>query len=380
MNLSQHWFISVGELSGDLLATHLVRDLKNQRSQIRFSGILGPNLLAEGVEEVGSIDELNVMGLVEVLQKVAGIRKLKNRILEHIDRNHIKIAILVDCAGFHLPLAEELKLRGIKVIQLVAPKLWAWGEQRVSSLKKNIDLLLATFPFEEDFFKSRGVNCHYVGCPIVDRVEEKARKTKRELGFSEKKTLIAILPGSRKQELERLLGIMIAIGKKVQFRLSNVEFVIPIAKSLRDDASRNWISSFQSDGFHFVEEDSIDCMKASDAAIVASGTATLECALAMTPLIVLYAVNPLSYYFMKRKVRVSWISLVNILQNKLVVKEYIQNIPIDIAANELIEIINKPERRQHILNEFHKMKQDLIHKKIHPAVHYIQQFIDQVHS
>lgn len=379
MNPSQHWFISVGELSGDLLATHLVRDLKQEIPQIKFSGILGPNLLGEGVEELGSIDELNVMGLVEVLKKLAAIRQLKNRILEHIDRNQIKVAILVDCAGFHLPLAEELKLRGVKVIQLVAPKLWAWGEERVNSLKKNIDLLLATFPFEEDFFQNRGMPCHYVGCPIVDRVEN-GQVAKLNLGFSKDKKLVAILPGSRKQELERLLGTMIAVAKKLQTRINHVEFVIPIAKSLRDDATRKWLSSFQTKGFHFLEEDSIEIMKASDAAIVASGTATLECALAMTPLIVLYAVSPLSYPLMKRKIRVSWISLVNILLNKLVVKEFIQNIPIDLAADELFELLTKPTKRQGMLDEFKKMKEDLIQKKTHSAGYYITQFINQVRT
>jgi lipid-A-disaccharide synthase len=353
-----HWLISAGDLSGDILGADLICSLKEITPHLQFSGITGPALSAEGVRSIASFDELNVMGIMEVVKKLASICMLKRKILEYVDRHNIKVAILIDSAGFHLKLAEELKIRGVYVIQYVAPKLWAWGENRIANLKQNVDLLLATFPFEETFFQERGLECHYIGCPIAKRTEN-MRATKKDLGFHSEQILFAFLPGSRAQEVSRLLGPMLSIAKKIKAILPQAEFIIPIASSLRDSRNRKLFSIYKEDSVHFLVWDSLEVMAASDVALVASGTATLECALINTPLAVIYSMNPLTHWLARKKIRVQWASLVNILRSKLVVQEFIQDFDHLELAEELISLVIEGQKRESMLAEFSILRDDL---------------------
>jgi len=366
-----HWLISVGELSGDLLGADLVRALKKEYPLIKFSGITGPALASEGVCSIANIDELNVMGVAEVLKKLASISILKNSILEYVDRYQIRVAILVDSAGFHLKLAEELKMRGVFVIQYVAPKLWAWGEGRMPQLRENVDLLLATFPFEESFFKKNGINCHYVGCPIVNRTDA----VQKHQNTSDR-PLFALLPGSRFQEVNRLLRPMLSIAKQLKQILPHAEFVVPIAGSLQDEKHRKWFASHKEEGVRFVEQNSLEVMASADAALVASGTATLECALVKTPLAVIYSMNPLSYYIAKKNVRVKWASLVNILRSKLVVQEFIQDFDHLTVAKELASLVTDTSKRSSMLAEFDQLHKDLKSPAASNAVAYIHSALE----
>lgn len=358
MKTNGHWLISVGELSGDLLGSELIRDLKEHFPHLRFSGIVGPNLMREGVYSIAKMDELNVMGLTELFQKISDISRLKRSILEHVDRMQIKVAILVDFAGFHLQLAEELKMRGVYVIQYVAPKLWAWGEHRVERLKKSTDLVLATFPFEEAYFRNRGVNCYYIGCPIAKRTEN-IFPMKSKFGIKEEQTLFALLPGSRVQELSRLLRPMLSIAKKVKAILPSAQFIIPVASSLQDPKLRKFFSIPHESYIHFVEGKSLELMAAADAALVASGTATLECALVNTPLAVIYSMNPITYFFAKRNVKIPWASLVNILRRKFVVREFIQDFDEKEVAMELASFVLDAQKKKSVLAEFAILQEDL---------------------
>ncbi len=370
MKRSNHWLISVGELSGDLLGADLVHELKAAAPDLKFSGIVGPSLIAEGVNAVASINELNVMGVSEVLKKLASISMLKRRILEYVDRNEIKVAILVDFAGFHLQLAEELKLRGVYVIQYVAPKLWAWGRHRISKLRENVDLLLATFPFEEEYFRKEGINCHYIKCPIAIRTES-IQANKKDLGFDDNKVVFAFLPGSRIQEVHRLVPPMLSIAKKVKKLLPEAEFIIPIASSLRNSKSRKMMLQHKQESVYFVERNSLEVMSAADAALVASGTATLECALLMTPLAVIYSMNPFSYFLAKKKVQIPWASLVNILKSKFLVREYLQHFDESKVAEELVSLARNEEKRASMLKEFAELRRDLIELKSTSAITHI---------
>ncbi len=358
MSADAHWFISVGELSGDLLGANLVRELKSQDSTLRLSGIVGPSLVAEGVHAVAQIDELNVMGAIEVLSKLASIKMLKNRILNYIDRHQIRVAILVDFADFHMRLAEELKMREIKVIQYVAPKLWAWREHRIEKLRQNTDLLLATFPFEKKFFEDRGLRCEYVGCPIAQRTES-IKTSKMDLGFAAETPLIALLPGSRIQELKRILPPMLAIADVLHQKIPSTRFIVPIAASLQNDSSASWFASLEKEYLRFSKQPSLEIMHAADIALVASGTATLECALLNTPLAVIYAMSPLSFYIAKRNVKVSWASLVNILRKKSVVREFLQTFTTDEVAEELYSLYESSTKKDEMLEDFRRLREDL---------------------
>ena len=183
MKRGRECFISVGEHSGDLLASDLVLSLKDRFSKISFFGMTGDALQSAGVESIGSIDELSVMGFVEVLKKLPDLLALEKRILAAVDRRQPEFAILVDFPGFHFRLAEQLKLRGVKVIQYVAPKVWAWGEGRVAKLRKDFDLVLGIFPFEAGYFAEKGVNFRYIGSPHKDRMNKVIVK-REDLGLA----------------------------------------------------------------------------------------------------------------------------------------------------------------------------------------------------
>ena len=224
-------FISVGEFSGDLLAAQLVKELRSQIPQIKFSGIAGKEMAKEGVEQIVSMDVLNVMGLFDVLQKAAEIKIVEKRILAYLDRINPKVAILVDYPGFHFRLAEQLKMRGIKVVQYIAPKLWAWGASRVVKLRKDFDLVMGIFPFEAEFFRSRGVQFEFVGCPHLKRLE-KIPYSHKELGLRADSPVVAMLPGSRESEVRRILPIMLTLKKNLANSKPNIQFCIPVAANL----------------------------------------------------------------------------------------------------------------------------------------------------
>lgn len=376
MSLTGHWLISAGELSGDILAADLVKDLKKAHPSLHFSGITGPHLRSEGVVSLASIEDLNMMGLAEIFKRLPYIVELKREILGFVDRNQIRVVILVDFAGFHLKLAEELKMRGVYVIQYVAPKLWAWGERRVDKLRQCVDLVLATFPFEEEYFRSRNVNCYYIGCPITKRIQT-ISKDKNTLGFQSKK-LVALLPGSRRQEVERLLPHLFSIARKIHEYAPEIEFLIPIAESLKNKAH---LFPFQKEDYlHYVVGKSLEVMAISDAAVVGSGTATLECALVETPLTVIYSMNPMTYAIAKRKVRVLWASLVNILSSKLVVKEFLQNIDHTAVAQEIVDLVENEARRSEMLESFIQLKESLEKVTDISAVERIEQALKKIYG
>ncbi len=330
-------FISVGEYSGDLLASEMVSQLKDSSMDIEFYGVVGPCLSAQGVKKVCSIDDMSVIGLFDILYSLGKFKHLQDLILEVCVREKITIAVLVDFPGFHFILAERLKLLGIKVVQYIAPKLWAWGQSRASLLRENFDLVMGIFPFEETFFKNLGVPYVYVGCPHVKRMR-RIQISKKDLGFKEDQEIISVLPGSRKKEVERIQPKLKIIMTELAKENPRLLFVIPIPPSLNFNEYKNYFethfnTSSLKGRFCVVEGQSLEIMSVSKAGIITSGTATLECGLLKTPLIVLYKTDPMTYDLAKKKVKLKWISLVNILLDKAVVPEFIQ----DFNENEVVQ-------------------------------------------
>ena len=352
-------FISVGEFSGDLLAAQLVTELRSYIPQIRFSGIAGKEMLKAGVEQLVSMDVLNVMGLFDVLKKAAEIKLVEKRILAHLDRLQPQLAILVDYPGFHFRLAEQLKMRGIKVVQYIAPKLWAWGASRVVKLRRDFDLVMGIFPFEAEFFRSRGVNFEFVGCPHLRRLAA-VPASYEELDLSEKAPIVAMLPGSRESELRRILPIMLRLKQSLASHNPNIQFCVPVAANLSYEKVLKSLSNEEKQGIKFVRKRSLELMKVADLALVASGTATWECALLEKTMVVLYKMDSLSYFLAKRKVKTKWVSLVNIIMNREVVPEYIQIFDVVNVLNVLIELLDKKSDRHALMkNQFKLLKDEL---------------------
>ena len=361
---SKNYLISAGEFSGDLLAADLVQALRSAAPDFLPFGIVGETMLSVGVTPLASISELSVMGILEVAKRIADIRMLEQRVLAWVDRANPQFAILVDFPGFHFRLADQLKLRGIPVYQYVAPKVWAWGKKRVHQLRENFVAVLGILPFEEEFFLQHGVRYAYVGSPHYDRIRT-LKATPEDIGFKTGQKIIGFLPGSRLSELKAILPVMIEIRKHITAKEPDTICLIPLASGLQwddvapivgqegvvVDPTKGWKAA----GFHWITGQSLEVMKVAQSAVVASGTATLECALVGTPMAVVYVMNEISFALAKRAVDLKWVSLVNLLMNQEVVKEYLQHIDALVVADDVLELSADSAARRQMLGHFEQL-------------------------
>ena len=355
--MKKYCFISAGEFSGDLLGAELISELKKIDGNLEFVGICGAAMEIAGALPLVKQEAVTVLGVVEIFRRLPALYEAEQKILAWIDRFQPCMAILIDFPGFHFILAEKLRLRGIPVFQYVAPKLWAWGAQRAALLRQNVTLTLGIFPFETAFFQKHQVPFVYVGSPILDRVQNSSLQ-KNNLGYSEKDIVVAVLLGSRKEEIEQLAFICKEIIEKIEHEEPNSRFIVVVSQNL----SLNWVKNkltLCENNVQFLQGKSLEVMAISDVAIVCSGTATLECALLGTPLCVLYRMHALSFQLAKRKVKIPWISLVNILAQRELVKEFIQDIDADSVVIEILDLIRNSKRRAEIKNEFLQLKASL---------------------
>ncbi len=352
----QKLLICAGEHSGDLIAAELVLAFKHTNPDLQIAGVVGDAMRKAGVKEFLGIESLSVMGFSEVLKRIGEFRILEARLLEQIDRFQPQVAVLVDFPGFHMRLAEQLKLRGIRVIQYVAPKLWAWGEKRIGALKNNFDMVLGILPFEESYFQSRGVNYKYVGSPHVDRVNRISIR-KEDLGFSSSAKLCSLLPGSRSSELEYILPLLIDIKKRLNDKIADLKFVMPLAPNMPPEALRavcedigigSLLTLSPADknacigslaDIQIYQGMSLELMGISDAAVIASGTATLESALIGLPTIVVYRMSAGSFDFAQNVVKCKYVSLVNLILGKEAVPEFLQHVDAGEVANLMQDLL-----------------------------------------
>lgn len=342
-------------------------------------GIAGAAMTKAKVSPIASIAELSVMGVGEVLAKIGQLRMLESRILAYVDRMHPSFAVLIDNPGFNLRLAEQLTMRRIPVFQYVAPKLWAWGANRVEKLQRDVDTVLGILPFEEEFFRTRGVNYQYVGSPLKDRIS-KVVVRRDSFGVAAHKKILACLPGSRNSEILLNLPTILRLHQTLKAQLPDALFVIPVAPNipmpLVADVVRSYmgqelnlapvksggdiqVESWQLENIRFVRGMSLEIMAIADAAVVASGTATLECALLGTPMVVVYTMSSLSYEIARRMVHLPYVSLVNLIAGRRVVAEFIQEFSIHDVAASVSSLLTNSERNQEMRFLFEDIRNKL---------------------
>lgn len=349
------YYIIAGEASGDLHGSNLMKSLKQQDSHAEFRFWGGDLMKAQGGVLVKHYRDLAFMGFLEV---VMNLRTILNNIAfckEDIKKNRPDILILIDYPGFNLRIARFAKELGIKVIYYISPQLWAWKEGRVEIIKKYVDEMMVILPFEEDFYRKHGVHSHFVGHPLLDAISDLKEinidQFKTENGLNEKE-IIALLPGSRKQEVEKMLEMMLSV--RPYFK--NYQFVIAGAPSLPKEFYQRYVD----DNVHFVSNMTYDLLRCSKAALVTSGTATLETALLNIPEVVCYRGSKISYAIAKRLVKnINYISLVNLIMDREVVKELIQN---DLNTKNLVDELNKileGEKRNQVLNDYALLREML---------------------
>lgn len=340
------FYIITGEESGDLHASNLVKELKQERRNLRFRGFGGGYLRSAGVDIALDIKNTSFMGFIEVIENLSTIQKnirfCKKDILEYKPA----IIILVDYAGFNLRIARFAKKHAIKVIYYIPPKIWAWNSRRIKVLQKYVDKILAIFPFEEDIYKKNQMDVSYVGNPLLDEIQ----KHNHKLEYSTQKKIIALLPGSREQEIKYILPQML----KIIDRFSDYQFVLAATDSFTKDFYHSFI------GNHPVEvvfNHTYSLLSNSYAALVTSGTATLETALFKVPQIVCYKTNIITYLLAKSFIKTKFISLVNILMNKLVIKELIQgDLNVKNLEYELKQVLEENSRKD-ILDSYNQLEQ-----------------------
>ena len=330
------YYIVTGESSGDMHAANLVSEIKKIDSTSIFKAWGGDRLIQQKVSLVKHINTTSFMGIWNVLKNFGSIRS--NLIFCKHDILDFKpdALILVDYPGFNLKIAEFAKRNGVKVFYYISPKIWAWYSSRVLKIKNFVDHLLVIFPFEVDFYKKYGIDAVYVGNPLLDEISKKDYS----LSFQSSKPIIALLPGSRKQEIEAVLPKMLMIIDD----FPSYQFVIAANNIFSEDYYQSFMKG-KNVGFVFNE--TYGLLKIARAALVTSGTATLETALFKVPQVVCYSTNWLTYIIARRLINIKYISLVNIILNKRVVPELIQtslnkqnlNMELNIVLNTKEDII-----------------------------------------
>jgi lipid-A-disaccharide synthase len=317
--------IVAGEPSGDQHAAGLVAALKQRDPSLTFFGMGGEKLIREGLDAVHHIRELSVMGIVEVLPKIPHIFKMLASLEAQAAARKPVCAVLVDVPDFNFRLARRLKRLGIPVVWYISPTVWAWRERRTELLKSLVDRLLCILPFEEKFLRDRGVNATYIGNPVLEQVPDAGppEPFRRELGLDEHREVLAVLPGSRRSEITRILPTLVQAAKQLGAQRPGLQVVVPIAPGL-DRAQVT--TPFERAGViaAFVDGRAPVCVGASTLALVASGTATLEAGLMRRPLVAMYRLNALSYLVGRAMVKLDHFCLVNLLADERVVPELLQ--------------------------------------------------------
>jgi lipid-A-disaccharide synthase len=348
------YYIIAGEASGDLHGSNLIKELQKLDDVATFRCWGGDKMQEAGAVLVKHYHDLAFMGFAEVLMNLRTIFRNLKFCKEDILQYQPDALILIDYPGFNLRIAQWAKQEGLKVIYYISPQVWAWKENRVRSMKKCIDKMLVILPFERDFYKNKwNWEVEYVGHPLVEVVERSRESGVRSREFSDR-PIIALLPGSRKQEILKKLPVMLEVSKS----FPAYQFIVAKAPGLEEQFYDELLKPYSN--VSYVTDKTYDLLRQSKAALVTSGTATLETALFGVPEVVCYKGSWLSYQIGSRLVKVKYISLVNLIMDKLVVKELIQdNLTVKNLENELAALLSNETKKKELHDNYTVLKQML---------------------
>jgi lipid-A-disaccharide synthase len=358
------YYIIAGEASGDLHGSNLIKELQklDTNASVRCWG--GNKMQETGATVVKHYKELAFMGFVEVIKNLRTIFRNIDFCKKDILNNQPDVLILIDYPGFNLRIAKWAKKQGLTIIYYISPQVWAWKENRVKLIKKCVDKMLVILPFEKEFYKKWNYEVEYVGHPLVEVVGNEELKMKNEglknahdglwaINYKPHATnLIALLPGSRKQEILKKLPIMLEVAQY----FPEHQFVVAKAPGLEENFYDTLLAPYQN--VSAAQNKTYEILSVAKAALVTSGTATLETALFGVPQVVCYKGNAVSYQIAKRLIKIKYISLVNLIMNKEVVKELIQqNLTAENIKKELNQILNNNTKQQQIKSDYAILKE-----------------------
>ncbi|HSD00368.1 MAG TPA: lipid-A-disaccharide synthase [Casimicrobiaceae bacterium] len=321
--------IVAGEASGDALAAALIQAVRRLRPGVRFAGIAGPKMEAAGCEVWASTEELAVRGFVEVLSHLPRLIRLRRRIARRLLHQRIPLFVGVDSPDFNLGLARWLKRNGLRTVQFVSPSVWAWRRERLQSIGRAVDRMLALFPFEPPLYDAAGIAVTYVGHPLAEQAAgPSTRKSAREtLRQSPATPLFALLPGSRLSEIEMHARLVLDTAARILEGRPDSRFIVPLVSRTTRDAfvEEQHRSGHDALPLTVLYGHAGDALRAADVALVASGTATLQAALARCPHVIFYRVSALTARIVRRRLLVPWVGLPNVLAGRFVVPELLQD-------------------------------------------------------
>ena len=344
------YFIIAGEESADNHGAELMKSMINQNPNIKFSGIGGKKMTAYGLKSIENIEKLAVMGFIEIVWHLSFFWNLIKRVLAEIDKCNPSQIILIDYPGFNLRMAQKIKKQfNIPITYYISPQIWAWKEKRMEIIIKYIDQMLVIFPFEENWYNERGIDAKFVGHPIYNEWRPSNREDLcHQLNKKYTKPIITLYPGSRKQEVNRHLPILIETAVKLKRKNKDIQFILGVAEHIN---IHNWDIP---EWIHIEKKYPQKALECANLALIASGTSTVEAAVFGTPMVIIYKMSPLSWWISTKLVKVPYAGMVNIIAGSMIMPEILQKEATSKRIyNTALEIINNPKK-------INQMKSDLL--------------------
>ncbi len=353
-----------GESSGDRLGAALIERLRAQLPDAEFVGVAGPRMRAAGCNAIADAEQLAVMGLFEVLAHLPHLWRLRRRLVRYFTTQPPDVFIGIDAPDFNLRLEHRLKNAGVSTLHWVSPSVWAWRRYRLGHIQRSVDKVLTLFPFETEFYREHGVPAECVGHPLADdiAVDQSVQAARSQLGLDANCRYVALLPGSRRSEVERLLPVFLQTALRCKQVLPDVRWLVPVAMPTLRPVCEAIVRREISSGLQveLVDDQARSVMAAADAVLLASGTATLECLLVGRPMVVAYRMNPLSYALVRRMLAVPWVSLPNNLLGRKQVPEFLQGeANPENLSRELLTLLQQPELAAQQVQPFAAVHRDL---------------------
>jgi len=352
---------SAGESSGDQHAANMFKELQKQLPDVQGLGMGGTKMLQAGIDIRFDSSNIAVIGLIEVLKHYAEIRSALKLMQTIVVAEKPDLLVCVDYKEFNLKLARFAKKQGVKVLFYVSPQVWAWRPGRVLTYGKAIDMMAVIFPFETAYYEAEQVPVTYVGHPSVDKVHPLNSKAEDISKFSllADDPVVGILPGSRMNEIKRMLPVMLTAAEKLQKRDINIQFVLPQADSITDELLQTFLQQ-SSVEIKVIKNQPYDVIQCCDAIMTTSGTASLEIALLQIPMVIAYRLSAITFFFAKYLVNTQFIGLPNIVAGKGIIKELIQHdLTVDNLADEIDKILENKGYREKMLTELAMVKDKL---------------------
>lgn len=350
--------IVAGEQSGDLLGAGLIKAIKKISPECRFSGIGGELMESEGFQSFHAMDRLSVMGLIDPLKRLPELLRIRADIKTRLKKTQPDIFIGIDSPDFNLNIELFAKKCGVFSVHYVSPSVWAWRQGRIKKIKKAVDLMLTLLPFEADFYKQNAVPVSFIGHPLADELplEPQVSSAKRALNLDESQLYLALLPGSRKAEVEHLLPVMVELAKQVKAEFPQYAFLMPAANLARKQEIQHFLEQHEEGLVKLIDGQSHSVMAASELVVMASGTTTLEAMLLKRPMVITYKVAQLTYDIISRLVKTRDVGLPNLLAGKRIVPEWIQK---EATADNLMTSVRSylasTERRDELKKQFYDL-------------------------